>query len=280
MDQHPAAAYTVLGASGFVGERVVTRLRAAGHAVTTPQRDDPTLLRRPLGRVIYCIGLTADYAARPFETVQAHVGVLAELLQHADFEHLVYLSSTRLYDSLGEHGSALLDEDSALMLAPSQARHLYDLSKALGENLCLHAGGGRAAVARLACVYDWSAGAPGFLSEWLQRAATTATLHIDSAGGIVRDYIHLDDVAAALCAMAHQRSEGIINVASGEQISNDELAEVFRRHGWTVSLARASAREQRAACSVARMAQLGVVARPVAAVLDACLGKEIVHAAT
>jgi nucleoside-diphosphate-sugar epimerase len=271
----PNPAYTVLGASGFVGARLAASLRAAGHAVYTPARDDPAVLQRPLGRVIYCIGMTADYAARPFDTVQAHVGLLATLLQQASFDHLVYLSSTRLYDSLGEHGGVALDEDTALHLAPGQARHLYDLSKALGENLCLHAAGGRAAVARLSCVYDWTEGAPGFLSEWLQRAREGRALPIDSASGIVRDYIHLDDVVAALSAMSAQRSTGIVNVASGEQVSNLELAEVFERHGWQVTLARSSERERRAPCSVARLAQLGVVPRPVRAVLDACLGKEV-----
>jgi nucleoside-diphosphate-sugar epimerase len=274
----PPPSFTVIGASGFVGRRLAAFLRDAGHAVYAPQRDDPELLRRPLGRVIYCAGMTADYAARPFDTVQAHVGLLAKVLQEASFEHLVYLSSTRLYDSLGEHGGAALDEDSALPLEPRQARHLYDLSKALGENLCLNAAGGRAAVARLACVYDWSPGAPGFLSEWLQRATHEQVLRIDSASGIVRDYIHLDDVVGALHAMSAQGSTGIVNVASGEQVSNQELAEIFERHGWSVSLARDSARERRARCSVSRLAQLGVAARPVSAVLDACLGTKVVYA--
>jgi UDP-glucose 4-epimerase len=274
----PPPSYTVIGAGGFVGRRLATWLRGAGETVYAPRRDDPELLRRPLGRVIYCAGMTADYAARPFDTVEAHVALLARVLQEASFEHLVYLSSTRLYDSLGEHGGAALDEETPLLLAPCQARHLYDLSKALGENLCLNAAGGRAAVARLACVYDWNAGSPGFLSTWLQRAIHEQVLCIDSASGIVRDYIHLDDVVGALHAMAVQRSTGVVNVASGEQVSNHELAEVFRRHGWSVSLARDSARQRRATCSVTRLSELGVVARPVRAVLDACLGTKVVYA--
>ncbi|WP_167236943.1 NAD-dependent epimerase/dehydratase family protein [Massilia genomosp. 1] len=279
MTAQPATTYTVLGADGFVGRRLAEHLRAAGHAVYAPARGDPALFQRALGRVIYCAGLTADYALRPFDTVQAHVGLLAKVLQEARFEHLVYLSSTRLYDSLGRHAGVPVDEHAALLLNPHEARHLYDLSKALGENLCLHAADGRAAVARLACVYDWSPGAPGFLSDWLQRAMRAKTLHLDSSGGVVRDYIHLDDVVAALAAMATRCSSGVVNVASGEQVSNTELAEVFRRHGWSVSLARDSAREHPAPCTVERLAQLGIRPRPVRAVVEHCLGTEAWHAA-
>ncbi len=268
-------AYTVLGASGFVGQRLAARLRAAGHVVYTPQRDDPGLFQCDLGRVIYCVGMTADYAARPFDTVQAHVGLLARVLQEARFEHLVYLSSTRLYDSVAAQDGAPLDEATPLPLEPGKPRHLYDLSKALGENLCLNAAGGKGAVARLSCVYDWSTGAPGFLSQWLQSAAQAKELDIDSATGIVRDYIHLDDVVTALMGMSEQRCSGIVNVASGEQVANSELADVFNAKGWSVSLRRTSAREQPAPCAIDRLAQLGVHPRPVRAVLADCLGKEV-----
>jgi nucleoside-diphosphate-sugar epimerase len=268
------ALYTVIGAGGFVGSRLAASLRQDGHAVYTPGRGDAGLLGRPLGRVLYCAGMTADYASRPAETVEAHAGLLARLLQQADFEHLVYLSSTRLYDGLDS-----ASEDVALPLRPAAPRHLYDLSKALGENLCLTAAGGRAAVARLSCVYDWQPGAPGFLSEWLQRAAHSKTLQLDSSSGVLRDYIHLDDVVLALRAMSSQRATGIVNVASGENISNAGLAALFAQHGWTVTFNNAGTPQQAPACPLARLAVLGVVPRPVRDVLAACLTSETYLAA-
>ncbi len=176
--------YTVIGGGGFVGSRLALFLRAAGHAVFVPLRDDPRLFTQPLGRVLYCAGLTADFAARPFDTVQAHVSLLARVLQESDFVHLVYLSSTRLYDSLGENHGNLAEESLPLLLDVDEPRHLYDLSKALGENLCLTTAGNRAAVARLSNVYDWQKDAPGFLSVWLQRASVQKSLELDSAGGV------------------------------------------------------------------------------------------------
>lgn len=284
MQQQPASAnlkqlYTVIGSAGFIGRRLVASLRAAGHSVYLPLRDAPAPLQCELGRVIYCAGLTADYARRPFDTVQAHVGLLSNLLHHASFEHLTYLSSTRLYDSLGENGGVTFTEDAALLLNPTHPRHLYDLSKALGENLCLTAAAGKTSVARLACVYDWSDGAPGFLSEWLQRARHEKTMTIDTASGLVRDYIHLDDVVASLCAISGAKAGGIVNVASGENVSNAELAALFNDNGWRIGLQRESRRQSGAACDVLRLAALGVTPRRVRDVLATWINTQAVHAA-
>jgi len=264
----PAAPCTVIGGAGFVGQRLVRALRHAGHEVYVPRRDDAGLFERDLGRVFYCAGLTADFAARPFDTVEAHVGLLAALLRAGRWDHLIYLSSTRLYDS-----SALPvgDEAGALTLQPANPRHLYDLSKALGENLCLTLAPRRTAVARLSCVFDWCAGAPGFLSEWLQRAAAERAFRLDSDAAFVRDYIHLDDVVQALAAMSARGAQGIFNVASGANVSNGELAEVFNRAGWQVELARATRPQPAAVCSVARLRALGVAPRDVRDVVAAHL---------
>lgn len=270
------ARYTVIGASGFVGARLTTTLMAEGCEVWAPARDEPRLFTDDLGLVFYCAGLTADYLARPFDTVEAHVGLIARLLQKGRFERLVYLSSTRLYDWTGPDAGR---EDEPLSLTPAEPRHLYDLSKALGENLCLTQSGGRASVARLACVWDWVDGSPGFLSEWMQKAQVSRELSFDSATGYVRDYIHLDDTVAALRAILDSGTAGIFNVASGENVSNGELAEVFEREGWRVRLARETPRQAAPHCDVARIAALGVKPALVRDVIASALKGEGFRAA-
>ena len=61
--------FTVVGAAGFVGTRVCATLQARGAQVWVPARNEPWPWEVPLGHVIYCAGLTADYLARPFDTV-------------------------------------------------------------------------------------------------------------------------------------------------------------------------------------------------------------------
>ena len=218
---------TLIGGDGFIGRRLQARLRREGWTCQVPARDEAWLLRRPLGRVFYCAGLTADYAARPFDTVEAHASLLARVLREADFEALVYLSSTRLYDSCPGFAGGEVDEDTPLALDPAQPRHLYDLSKALGESLCRQASGGRARIARLACVYSGEDDdADGFLGGLLARvraAGRGPLLEVDSSPEAARDYVHVDDVAEALLAIATGGTRPLYNVGSGVNVFNREL---------------------------------------------------------
>lgn len=252
--------YTVLGASGFVGRRLVSLLTAAGFNCFAPARGSEEIFKRDLGRVFYCIGMTADYSRYPFDTIEAHTCFLARILKEARFDHLVYLSSTRLYDTLAVD---VAREDAPLHLSPKEPRHIYDLSKALGENLCLTVMKGKASVARLACVFDTEKDAPGFLSEWLQRATQEKQFILPSSTGVVRDYIHVDDVVHALTAILDSGPAAIYNVASGENISNMELAGVFNDCGWGIGLRDCTTAQKTPLCDISRLHMLGCFPRSV-----------------
>jgi nucleoside-diphosphate-sugar epimerase len=240
------AAATVVGAAGFVGARLAARLRAEQREVWAPAKGDPELFERDLGTVFYCAGLTADYDARPFDTVAAHASLLSELIRADRFERLVYCSSTRLYDG---QRKAEVHEAEPLVFDPADPRRVYDLSKALGENLTLARTGGQD-------------GAPGFLSEWLIKARTSRDITLDSSPNIARDYIHLDDTAAALIAIG-DRGQGVYNVAAGRLSTNADIARVFESAGWRVGFTGAANPPPPPNASAARLADLGVVARPV-----------------
>ncbi len=254
---------TVIGANGFIGGHLLKRLQRDGWRCQASPRDHPSLLRRELGTVFYCAGLTADYAQRPHDTVRAHVALLNDILASAQFDALVYLSSTRLYDSLP---GVAMDEDSGLLLNPAQPRHLFDLSKALGESLCRHASQGRARVARLACVYAAADDADGFMGSLLrqvqqhqrqhprQRPDDNGVLEVDTSTSFSRDYVHLDDVLDALLHIATHATQAAYNVASGVNVSNVQL---FERLSELTGCDIRATRSQRLPCaapvSIARM---------------------------
>lgn len=225
--------WTVLGASGYVGASLVNHLRARGFEVFAPARHDECLFHVPLGKVVYCNGMTSNFLADPSATLHAHVAYLDTVLRKCDFERIVYLSSCRLYDS---RAGELCKESDPLRLAPAQVRHLYDLSKALGENLCLTTSHGRGSVARLACVYDDSPRAGGFLPDLLKRLRNQRDIVLNTVPESARDYVHLRTVMSGLERLAtHSQGSLVANLASGQNVSNGQLADMMARAGWRVS---------------------------------------------
>ena len=210
---------TVLGASGFIGSRLVKRLEALGHEHQAVRRDDP-MPTAPLGHVVYCIGLTADFRSRTFDTVEAHVCKLLEVLRRGDFESLLYLSSTRLY---GASDSTL--EEAAIRVSP---RDVYNASKITGESLVLNCGRpGR--VVRISNVYGDDFSSNNFLSTIINDAIMKHQILLQTSAESAKDYISVDNVIDGLIAIATTGKERIYNLASGVNVSNGELTERLRR---------------------------------------------------
>ena len=245
----------MLGASGFIGSRVVSILRSVGVECYAPLKDDPEIFEKELGKVFYCVGMTADYIKNQGATVSAHVSHLSKIIERAKFDRLVYSSSTRLYDGLGD---VLATEETVLSYNKKNPRHLYDLSKALGENLTLTATGGRWCVVRLSCVYDSSFGSPGFMSILLQQLSESCTLTLDSSTGFLRDYIFVDDVVYALKAILDSDKCAIFNVASGENITNKELSEFLSNIGCVLKIANISEKQVMPVCDISKIKNLGI----------------------
>ncbi|MBB3891567.1 nucleoside-diphosphate-sugar epimerase [Phenylobacterium haematophilum] len=258
------AEVTILGARGFVGSRLRAAFEAEGADVYAPAKGDPAMFERDLGAVYYCAGLTADYAVRPFDTVEAHATLVAALARSGRFSRLIYTSSTRLYDT---SSAALMAENQPLIFRPDQPRQIYDLSKALGENITLTQMGGKGGVARLSNVFDWQDDSPGFLSEWLIAARSQKTIALESSPHIARDYIHVDDVVRALRAMIDAPEPGIVNVASGELVDNGAIARTFELAGYGITFSGSGNPPPVPCADVAKLRALGVDPRPVRAVI-------------
>jgi nucleoside-diphosphate-sugar epimerase len=220
---------TVIGGHGFIGGALVRYLIDAGWQCWVPERSSVWPVKGiELGHIFFCAGLTADYLQRPVETVEAQVSLLARVLQSKSYESLVYLSSARLYDSLGP--GVVAKESMPLLVSPAVDRHFFDLTKLTGESICHVMGQGRARVARLSCVYAAASDAPGFLSSLLGQVSELpmgGILKLKSSPYYARDYIHLQDTLSALVAIALGGSQLIYNVASGETMRNDQLAHLI-----------------------------------------------------
>jgi nucleoside-diphosphate-sugar epimerase len=266
--------YTVLGAKGFIGSRLLAALKKTGATCNAPARGDEKVFTQKLGTVFYCIGLTNDYKDRPHETVEAHASLLNRILEQASFDRLIYLSSTRLYDGLNSTA-----ENADLTLNPANPRHLYDFSKGLGENLCLNASKSPASVARLSSVYDDGPDATGFMPDLLRRLKKERAFALDSSSGIVRDYVHVNDVVEGLIKMAEQTTSEIVNIGSGENVSNQDIVDALNATGCDITLQRQSTRENPPVTDIHKLKALGVNPLPVRSYLQTYLKERQAHAA-
>lgn len=217
--------FTIMGCRGFIGSAIRTRLQAMGHECHCPEKGSEIDQSRNLGRVIYAIGLTADFRTRPFDTVEAHVCKLSQVLKDCKMDSLLYLSSARIYGWSGENSTA---EDADITVNPGNPSDLYNLSKALGESIAL-ASGQNVKIARLSNVYGKDFESDNFLTQIIKEAVESGHLLLRSALDSEKDYISVDDAAEILINIALHGREKIYNVASGFNTSHKVLADRLRQ---------------------------------------------------
>ena len=226
-------AFTVLGASGFVGSALVAALERAGHRVRPVTRGAlPALLetRRSAGHVIDCIGLTGDFRTRPYDTAEAHVGVTARCLATLSFDSFLFLSSTRVYAR-----AAATQECAPLPCDPTDPSDLYNLTKLAGEALCLADARATVRVVRLSNVYGEGMPADTFLGQVLREGSAAGTVRFRQSPDSTKDYVSLSQVARLLPAIAIGGTHRLYNLAAGSNTSHAAIAVALRRHfGWHV----------------------------------------------
>ena len=216
--------FTVIGASGFVGSHLRQYLVSLDHSVSTPARGDELQFvntHSNIGHVIYAIGLTANFRQKPFETVRAHVSKWSDLIQRANFDSWIYLSSTRVYAGLSD--GALASEDSFLKVIPSLDM-IYNLSKLTGESICVSQDNPKIRVARLSNVYGVGMSGSTFLSSVIQESSSTGAVTINEGPKSSKDYVSVEDVSMMLTRIALEGQSRIYNIASGQSTTHYDIA--------------------------------------------------------
>jgi len=214
---------TVLGASGFIGSHFTDYLKQSHDDFFAPEKGDETIFSRPLGNVVYAIGITSDFRERPLACIDAHVCILHRLIQEGNFDSLTYLSSTRVY-GIGKNTS----ENSALTVNPNRLDDIYNISKLMGESIVIQSGRPYMKVVRLSNVLGENQNPDTFLAQLLQEGFTTGSVTFQQALNSAKDYIHIRDVVFFVRQIAKLRESGIYNIAGGETISNASIADYMK----------------------------------------------------
>ena len=212
--------YTILGASGFIGGYLATHLKAQGQTIVTPPRG-AELVGQTLGHVIYAIGLTADFRTRPYDTIEAHICRLTQILRNNYFDSFLYLSSTRVYgwfDTPRSAAQTSASETDLIQINPTNPDALYALSKLTAEALCMTHAQQTVRVVRLSNIYGVGMSSDSFLAAVIN-AAKKGHVQLASTLESSKDYLSITDTADALLRIIHQGEERLYNVACGHNVA-------------------------------------------------------------
>ena len=214
---------TILGASGFIGSSLVKKLQEKNIPFEAPLKGED-LNNKNWGDIIYCIGLTADFRQKPFETVEAHVCLINYILKNIQFESITYLSSTRVYLNSNEEE---VFENSPINISITNPDELYTLTKLTGERLCLSSGR-KVRIVRLSNVYGNDYSSENFINNIINKIKENAYVDFFTTLSSAKDYISIDSLTDILIDISTKGKDHIYNVASGENISNADIIEMLK----------------------------------------------------
>lgn len=215
--------FTILGAGGFIGRNLAAHLKSKNYRCDTICRGDIIARNNNLGVLVYCVGLTADFRKYPLETIEAHICYLKEILKDYAFDKIIYLSSSRVY--LGGVSTA---EGAMLNCNPIEKHYLYNLSKLMGESLCLNVDPD-STILRLSNVYGMDYESDNFLPSIIKSAIKKKSVEFLSSPDSEKDFISIDDVINLIEKIAISKESGVFNLASGVNIRNCEIASHLNR---------------------------------------------------
>lgn len=259
----------VLGGNGFIGSHFVKRAAKAGHRITvvdlSPQPRhrhglafeflaagagelaQHTELLRSADAIVHCAYSTVPATANadPVRDLQENVVPLLQLLAGmgaAGLKKIVYLSS----------GGAVYGVPQTVPIAethPLNPISAYGVSKVACEKyLGMFAANGEIepTIIRPANPYGVDQGKVGLLgavTTFLNMLAAGEEATIWGDGSAVRDFVHIDDVAALMLAGVEQDRPGVYNCGSGAGSSlNDLIRTIAEVTGRTVEVRHTPAR--------------------------------------
>lgn len=226
----------ITGSSGFVGRRLVAKLRENRDTelvIFDSKRNSllrPKTLQELVERtnVVYHLAAVND-SKKPGilkTNILGTLGLLEAVRKWAYSSGIVFASSFAVYKTPLRGG--VIDERCAIF-----PRNIYGFTKLIGEKLCyLYSKlfGVKVIIVRISNIYG--PGMPPFkhsvISTFIERIKSGKSIEISGDGEQTRDFIYLDDVVEALILASSIKDQFcILNICSGEETSINKLAKLI-----------------------------------------------------
>ena len=213
---------TIFGGLGFIGSHLHRNLEEAGLPCPIVSKGD-SLPSGNLGNVYYCAGVTSDFRSRPFDTIDAHVSSLANVLKNCEYTSFLYLSSARIY-----RHSSITTEDAKFTIDPHDPENLVDISKLAGESLCLSVDNEKVRIVRLSNVFGNDFFSKNFLTDLMESAVVKGEINLRSSLDSCKDYVDIENAVDVMQQIAKEGKHRIYNIASGKNTSHKEITHLLK----------------------------------------------------
>jgi nucleoside-diphosphate-sugar epimerase len=235
----------VTGSHGFIGRHIYRALIASGYEVlawdTTARlpvdcREGWKTIEFPFDLVVHCAAMVDGREA--IDGKPALIGAYNLQLDAAMFEwalrarpgRIVYLSSSAMYPvHLQRPPYAPMPLTERYGLISGEPDNTYGLVKATGEQLAraVRAAGVPVTIVRPFSGYGEDQDDCYPFPAMIARArARENPFRVWGDGTQVRDFIHVDDITAAILALVDAEVDGPVNVGTGRATSMDQLAKL------------------------------------------------------
>ena len=215
--------FTILGSKGFIGSHLVKSLEKKEISCFAPDLRKQDILQENLGHIIYSLGVS-DFIQRPYDAVDAHVCIVRKILEKGHFDSFLYLSSGRIY----YNGTSTEEEDN-IIINPLQQNDLYNISKAMGESICISSKKENIRIVRPSNVTGNNFSSNLFIPSILRDAVDNRKIFLRSTLDSEKDYVHIDDVVHLLPEIAVKGKQQVYNIAFGKNITNQEIVNEISR---------------------------------------------------
>lgn len=224
----------VLGASGFIGARLVKHLAKSGIATqgfSSKQLDlsDPSALQKlsdaiqPEDTLVFASCITRDKGSDDLPTLMKNLKMAENVglfLEKKGCAQLIYLSSDAVYkDTL-----PLIREDSE-----KDPAGLYPITQLVREKMMIHSASKKGiplTILRLCSVYGFGDTHNSYgPNRFLKTALADGKISLFGEGEEKRDHLFVGDVCRLIELCAVQQKTGVFNLATGESTSFYQVAE-------------------------------------------------------
>lgn len=274
----------VTGSAGFIGRHVVGALMERGWSVLPIDLRAGLDMRRTVltpgsighfDLVVHCAALvngreTIDGNPAQIAAYNLQLdGALFEWALRARPGRIVYLSSSAAYPVWRQTGASFNTSrplTEGLVCTPTSADATYGYVKCVGEMLAHHVRGAGVPVTVVRPFSGYGSDQdrcypfPAMVARALARESP---FDVWGDGRQVRDFVHVDDICAAVLALADAGVDGPVNIGTGVGTTMDELARMcMRAAGYQASIRHLGAKPSGVAHRVADVRRLHEHYRP------------------